>query len=183
MMIVTNDFLVAGVIITGLISIPVLLIVFGRMMLRIARSEAVKFKDCLSFGFKNGMWWKAIVFFITYLFGIMAGMLLFVVPGIYLFISWCAALYLLCDGKAGPIESLKQSRQLVTKAGFFRVIGYILLASLIMAALYIPFIIFPGYELLAATIQFLLIPANTMLPITLYLSITDQHPDQGETRS
>lgn len=82
---------------------------------------------------------KTIPIFLLYLLMtllIVVGMLLLVIPGIYLAIAYCFALILLVDKNLGIWEALETSRQAVTKCwfrtfGLFIVIFVIVLVSMI----------------------------------------------------
>lgn len=151
---------------------PGMIIAFSHTMLSIARSEPASLKRSLQVGYSQEMWWQAIIFVLLYTAGIMGGMLLLIIPGIYLSISWYSAVYYLCDKSGGPIDCLRKSRQAVKEAGFFRVFAYIVLMTLIVLALYMPFYFIPGFEYFGIIISLLLSPVSVMTPIALYLSIS-----------
>ena len=52
--------------ILGILLLPALGVGFYKFLLRAARGENVDVGDSLSEGFKNGMWWKSLAFFVLY---------------------------------------------------------------------------------------------------------------------
>ena len=152
--------------------IPGMIVAFSHTLLSIARSESVSIRRSLRVGFGEGMWWRAIMFFLVYLAGITGGMILLIIPGIYLVISWFPAIYYMCDGYGGPIDCLRQSRLAVKEAGFFRVLAYIVLLSIILMLMPMPFYFIPEFEYVGLIISLLLYPINIMLPVALYKSIS-----------
>ncbi|MDB3933995.1 hypothetical protein N9393_06675 [Luminiphilus sp.] len=52
----------AGITVVGILILPAILVGFVRFMLKAARGEEVDIGDSLSAGFKNGIWWKALLF-------------------------------------------------------------------------------------------------------------------------
>ena len=83
--------------ILGILLLPALAVGFYKFLLRAARGENVDVGDSLSEGFKNGMWYKIIVFSILYTLLVVVGLMLLILPGIYLMIAWVFGYYLFID--------------------------------------------------------------------------------------
>ena len=136
----------ASITVVGILVLPALFAGFTKFLLKAARGEAVDVGDSLSEGFKNGMWWKALLFSILALFGIIVGLFLLILPGLYLLTAWILGFYLLVDKGMRPLEALGKSRELVHQLGFWKifviVIGLAIVTQLIAA---IPFL---GYLLI-----------------------------------
>lgn len=84
---------------------------------------------------------KAIPLFLTFLLLyilMVIGFLLFIIPGIYLMVSYVLALPLVIDRNLSPWEALETSRKALTKR-WFSVFGLVLLLLLIMIVGMIPF--------------------------------------------
>lgn len=64
--------------------------------------------------------------------GILAGLILFVIPGIYLAVAWILALPLVVDRNLGVFEALETSRRVVTKH-WFSVFAFVLVSGLAIA--------------------------------------------------
>lgn len=76
--------------------------------------------------------WISFAFVITIKgFGILLGLLCFIVPGIYLIIRWMFAEYLIVDKGLRPIEALRESSKM-TEGVKWALLGYLLLGFLIM---------------------------------------------------
>ena len=84
---------------------------------------------------------KAIPLFLTFLLLyilMVIGFLLFIIPGIYLAVSYVLALPLVIDRNLSPWEALEASRKALTKR-WFSVFGLLLMMGLIMMVSMIPF--------------------------------------------
>ena len=146
--------------ILGIFLLPALAVGFYKFLIRAARRENVDVGDSLSEGFKNGMWWKSLVFIILSTFGIIVGLMLLILPGIYLLVAWLLGFYLLIDKGMGPMQALGKSRELVHKLGFWKVFVIVLAIYILESILFaIPFGVF---------IWFFLLPFILMVYIALY---------------
>ena len=88
---------ISAVTIIGLLIIPSLIAGLMKFTIRVARGEEVDVGDSLSWGFKNGMWLKSLIFFVIYTLGLIIGFLLLIIPGLYLSAAWALGFYLLID--------------------------------------------------------------------------------------
>ena len=133
---------------------------FIKFTLKAARGEEVDIGDSLSVGFKNGMWWKALLFWIIYLVGIIIGFVLFIATGLYLATVWLLGSYLLADKDMLPTEALGKSRELVHQLGFWKIfavyIGLTIATNLISI---IPFL---------GLVIFFLMPFIVMIYVAIY---------------
>jgi len=146
--------------ILGIFLLPALAVGFYKFLIRAARRENVDVGDSLSEGFKNGMWWKSLVFIILSTLGIIVGLMLLILPGIYLLVAWLLGFYLLIDKGMGPMQALGKSRELVHKLGFWKVFVIVLAIYILESILFaIPFGVF---------IWFFLLPFILMVYIALY---------------
>ena len=159
--------------ILGIFLLPALWVGFYKFLLRAARGENVDVGDSLSEGFKNGMWYKVLVFFILYALGILVGFMLLILPGIYLTIAWLLGLFLFIDKGMGPMQALGKSRELVHELGFWKVF-VIALAIYIVTnlLLLIPFIGF--------FIYLFLLPFVVMVYIALYENAISDNAENNE---
>ena len=105
----------------GILLLPALGASFTKFLLKAARGEEVDVGDSVSEGFKNGMWWKALLYYIIFLIGIFVGFMLFIAPGLYLSVAWALGFYLLVDKNMLPTEALGKSRELVHQLGFWKI--------------------------------------------------------------
>jgi len=110
----------ASITVVGVLALPALFAGYMKLLLKAARGEEVGVGDSLSEGFKNGMWWKALLFFILAFFGVTVGFLLLILPGLYLYTAWFLGFYLLVDKGMSPVEALVKSRELVHQLGFWK---------------------------------------------------------------
>ena len=110
----------------GILIVPAIFVGFIKFLLKAARGEEVAVGDSLSAGFENGMWWKALLFSIIYLVGIVLGLMLFIAPGLYLITAWVLGIYLLVDKEMLPTEALGKSRELVHQLGFWKIFAVVI---------------------------------------------------------
>ena len=128
--------------------------------MKAARGEEVDVGDSLSGGFKNGMWWKALLFSIIYIVGIVLGLMLFIAPGLYLSTVWVLGIYLLVDKDMLPTKALGKSRELVHQLGFWKV--FVVVIGLAIATNLTSIIPFLGLVI------FFLMPLIMMIYIAVY---------------
>lgn len=123
--------ILAAITVVGIFILPAILVGFVRFMLKAARGEDVDIGDSLSAGFKNGMWWKALLFSIIYIVGIIFGLMLLIAPGLYLLTVWALGFYLLVDKEMLPQEALRKSRELVHQLGFWKIFAVVITLTII----------------------------------------------------
>ncbi|HIN73197.1 MAG TPA: hypothetical protein EYM94_00250 [Gammaproteobacteria bacterium] len=150
----------ASITIVGIFIVPAILVGFIKVLLKAARGEEVDVGDSLSVGFKNGMWWKALLFSIIYIVGIVLGLMLFIAPGLYLSTVWVLGIYLLVDKDMLPTEALGKSRELVHQLGFWKV--FVVVIGLAIATNLTSIIPFLGLVI------FFLMPFIMMIYIAVY---------------
>lgn len=125
-------------VIVAILSYPVLMpIMTGIMMmgLKHVRGEPVEFKSILNYYHLTGkLSLGAILIYIMTLIGI----LLFILPGIYLAVAYMFALPLIADKNMGVWEAMEYSRKKVTEH-WFKVFGLTLLLGIITMISAIPF--------------------------------------------
>ena len=150
----------ASITIVGIFIVPAILVGFIKVLLKAARGEEVDVGAFLSAGFKNGMWWKALLFSIIYIVGIVLGLMLFIAPGLYLSTVWVLGIYLLVDKDMLPTEALGKSRELVHQLGFWKV--FVVVIGLAIATNLTSIIPFLGLVI------FFLMPFIMMIYIAIY---------------
>ncbi len=116
----------ASITVVGILIVPAILVGFIKVLLKAARGEEVDVGAFLSAGFKNGMWWKALLFSIIYIVGIALGLMLLIAPGLYLLTVWVLGFYLLVDKEMLPTEALGKSRELVHQLGFWKIFAVVI---------------------------------------------------------
>ena len=150
----------ASITVVGIFIVPAILVGFIKVLLKAARGEEVDVGAFLSAGFKNGMWWKALLFSIIYLVGIVLGLMLFIAPGLYLSTVWVLGIYLLVDKEMLPTEALGKSRELVHQLGFWKV--FVVVIGLAIATNLTSIIPFLGLVI------FFLMPFIVMIYVAIY---------------
>ena len=116
----------AAITVVGILILPAIFVGLIKFLLKAARGEKVDVGDSLSAGFKNGMWWKALLFSIVYIVGIALGLMLLIAPGLYLITAWVLGIYLLVDKEMLPTEALGKSRELVHQLGFWKIFAVVI---------------------------------------------------------
>ena len=120
----------ASITVVGIFVVPAIFVGFIKFTLKAARGEEVDIGDSLSVGFKNGMWWKALLFSIIYTVGIALGLMLLLAPGLYLITAWVLGFYLLVDKEMLPTEALGKSRELVHQLGFWKIFAVVIVLTI-----------------------------------------------------
>ncbi len=113
--------IIASITVIGLLIVPSLAVGLIRFTIRTGRGEDVDVGDSISWGFKDGMWLKSLIFCVVATIGILIGFLLLIIPGMYLTAAWFLGIYLLVDKGMRPMEALAKSRELVHEIGFWKV--------------------------------------------------------------
>ena len=120
----------AAITVVGILILPAIVVGFIKFLLKTARGEEADVGDSLSAGFKNGMWWKALLFSIIYIVGIALGLMLLIAPGLYLITAWALGIYLLADKEMLPTEALGKSRELVHQLGFWKIFVVVIVLTI-----------------------------------------------------
>ena len=120
----------AAITVVGILILPAIVVGFIKFLLKAARGEEVDVGDSLSAGFKNGMWWKALLFSIIYIVGIALGLMLLIAPSLYLITAWALGIYLLADKEMLPTEALGKSRELVHQLGFWKIFVVVIVLTI-----------------------------------------------------
>ena len=123
--------ILAGITIIGLLVVPALITSYCKFLLKVARGEVVVIADSFSEGFKNGMWWKTLLYSLIMIIGVAIGYILLIIPGIYLSIAWSFGFYLVIDKGMTPLDALQKSRELVHQIGFWKILGIFLIVGVI----------------------------------------------------
>lgn len=156
----------------GIIFLPGVILSYYKALITISRGGEVSFKEHLREGFVDGMWWKSWGLMISLLVGVVLGLMLIVVPGLYLLVMWMFAYYLLIDKKLGVFDCLSTSRRLVQKIGSWRMFGFaitfVLIASALSVPVYTAAFIFIGNTFVANMSVLFVQPLFIMIPIELY---------------
>ena len=118
-------YLIVGIValfsVVGWLALPSLVAGFTRFTLRAARGKEVDVGDSMSWAFKDGMWSKSLVYGVVSSLGIFIGIMLLIIPGLYLWAAWTLGWFLLVEERIRPMEALARSRELVHEVGFWKV--------------------------------------------------------------
>jgi hypothetical protein len=121
--------------IIGILFIPAFLAGFTKYLLNTVRGVKASISDCWKFGFENGMWWKSLLLVLIMSIGIVVGLMLLIIPGLYLATVWILAMFLLVDRNMLPTDALGSSRELVHELGFWKVFGVYMLTNIVIQIL------------------------------------------------
>ena len=121
--------------IIGVLFIPALIAGLIKFLLSTVRGEKVGIMDSWKFGFQNGMWWKSLLLVLIMSIGIVVGLMLLIIPGLYLATVWILAMFLLVDRNMLPTDALGSSRELVHELGFWKVFGVYMLTNIVIQIL------------------------------------------------
>ena len=121
--------------IIGILFIPAFLAGYTKYLLNTVRGVKTSISECWKFGFKNGMWWKSLLLVFIMSIGVVVGLMLLIVPGLYLATVWLLAMFLLVDRSILPTDALGSSRELVHELGFWKVFGVYMLTNIVIQIL------------------------------------------------
>ncbi len=153
----------AGITIIGILAIPAILGGYAESLIRIARNEPVEIGDFFKAGFD--MWGRLFGLTFFYTIGILIGLMLFVIPGIFLMVIWVFSIYLMVDHNLEIELALKKSYYLITDvAGFWNAFALMIIIFLVNAILQI----IPGIGLIWVIFGF---PFVQMIYIVFYRDI------------
>jgi len=133
----TEDPKVLNQLILGVLSIPILVpLLVGLMMMGIhlSRGEEISFKSVFDYYHMTGILslGAILVYIMTFI-----GLILLILPGIYLSIAYMFTLPLIADKGMGVWEAMEYSRKTVTKH-WFKVFGLMILLTIIAVVGTIP---------------------------------------------
>ena len=161
---------IALVTVIGLLIVPSLAVGLVRFTIRVGRGEEVDVGDSLSWGLKDGMWRKSLVFCVIATIGMIIGFMLLILPGLYLSAAWFLGIYLLVDKGLAPMEALGKSRELVHEVGFWKVFIIIFAMSIGMQLIAL-------IPVLGIVINAFLWPLVVMVYVAIY-----EHAIKGEEK-
>jgi len=126
--------------IIGILAVPAILGGYYESLIRVARNEPAEIGDFFKAGFD--MWGRLFGLTIIVIIGVSIGLMLFVIPGIYLMVIWLFPTYLMVDNNLGIEEALKKSYHLITDvAGFWNAFALTIIVFIVNLILQIiPFI-------------------------------------------
>lgn len=129
--------LIIGILLVGLLSLvtlgfaaPGLLVGYNKMVLRAVRGEDIEIGDVFE-GFSFFV--PALLMGIVVGLGVSVGMMLLVIPGLFLLVLWYWVWLLMADGAEGLGDVLKKSGE-ITKSNLGGAIIFILVAGIVSAA-------------------------------------------------
>ena len=161
--------IILGITIIGILALPALLGGYYHFLIQVAKGKHPKIGSIYAIGFQN---FGSLLFAsIISCLAIIMGLLLFLIPGIYLMIVWSFVFYLIVDLNMNVREAFSRSRSLIHSVGWWKTAGVLGLTHLI----YIMFEVFafiPSigiYIYLIGTI--LIFPLVSMVYVVYYLKV------------
>ena len=165
-----------GITIIGIFALPALLGGYYHFLIQTAKGRHPKIGSIYGKGFQNfgPLLFAAIIICM----GIILGLILFLIPGIYLIIAWSFIFYLIVDQNLNVREAFSRSRELVHAVGWWKTSVVIGLTQLI----YIMFEVFafiPDVGIYIYLIGPILIyPLVSMVYIVYYLKVISLENDK-----
>ena len=159
--------IILGITIIGIFALPSLLGGYYFFLIQVAKGKHPKIGSIYGAGFQNfgSLLFAAIIIFM----GIILGLILFLIPGIYLIIAWSFIFYLIVDQNLNVREAFSKSRELIHNVGWWKTLVIVVMIHLI----YILFEIFafiPSVGLyLYLVVSFLIYPLVSMVYVVYYL--------------
>jgi hypothetical protein len=169
-----------GITIIGILALPAFLGGYYHFLICVAKGKLPKLGSIYSKGFQN---FGSLLFAsIISCLGIVLGLILFLIPGIYLIIVWSFIMYLIVDQNINVREAFSRSRSLIHSVGWWKTAGVLGLTHLI----YIMFEVFayiPSIGIYIYLIGPLMIyPLISMVYVVYYLKVIKLHdnPDLSD---
>ena len=169
-----------GITIIGIFALPSLLGGYYHFLIQVAKGKHPKLGSIYAKGFQN---FGSLLFAsIISCLGIIMGLILFLIPGIYLIIAWSFIFYLIVDQSINVREAFSRSRSLIHSAGWWKTAGVLGLTHLI----YIMFEVLAFIPTVGIYIYImgplLIYPLVSMVYVVYYLKVIElyDNPVQGD---
>ena len=169
-----------GITIVGILALPALLGGYYHFLIQVAKGKHPKLGFIYATGFQN---FGSLLFAsIISCLAIVMGLILFLIPGIYLIIAWSFIFYLIVDQNINVREAFSRSRSLIHSVGWWKTAGVIGLTHLI----YVMFEVFafiPSVGVYIYIIGPLLIyPLVSMVYVVYYMKVIELYdkPTRGD---
>lgn len=161
--------IILGITIVGIIALPALLGGYYHFLIQVAKGKYPKLGSIYAKGFQN---FGSLLFAsIISCLAIIMGLILFLIPGIYLIIAWSFIFYLIVDQNINVREAFTRSRSLIHSVGWWKTAGVLGLSHLI----YIMFEIFAFIPSIGIYIYLmgpiLIYPLVSMVYVVYYLKV------------
>lgn len=158
-----------GITVIGILALPALLGGYYHFLIQVAKGKHPKIGSIYAIGFQN---FSSLLFAsIISCLAIIMGLILFLIPGIYLIIAWSFIFYLIVDQNMNVREAFARSRSLIHTAGWWKTAGVLGLTHLI----YIMFEVFAFIPSIGIYIYLmgpiLIYPLVSMVYIVYYLKV------------
>ena len=169
-----------GITIIGIFALPGLLGGYYHFLIQVAKGKHPKLGSIYAKGFQN---FGSLLFAsIISCLGIIMGLILFLIPGIYLIIVWSFIFYLIVDQSINVREAFSRSRSLIHSAGWWKTAGVLGLTHLIYIIFEVLAFI-PTFGIYIYIMGPLLIyPLVSMVYVVYYLKVIElyDNPVQGD---
>ena len=110
--------IILGITVIGIFALPALLGGYYHFLIQIAKGRHPKIGSIYGKGFQN---FGSLLFAsIISCMGIILGIILFLIPGIYLIIAWSFIFYLIIDQNLNVREAFSKSRELIHTVGWWK---------------------------------------------------------------
>ena len=169
-----------GITIVGILALPALLGGYYHFLIQVAKGKHPKLGSIYAKGFQN---FGSLLFAsIISCLAIVMGLIIFLIPGIYLIIAWSFIFYLIVDQNINVREAFSRSRSLIHSVGWWKTAGVLGLTHLI----YILFEIFAFIPSVGIYIYLmgplLIYPLVSMVYVVYYLKVIQlyDNPVQGD---
>ncbi len=158
-----------GITVVGILALPALLGGYYHFLIQIAKGKHPKFGSIYAKGFQN--FGPLLFASIISCLAIVMGLIIFLLPGIYLIIVWSFIFYLIIDQNMNVREAFSRSRSLIHSAGWWKTAGILGLTHLI----YIMFEVFAFIPSIGIYIYLmgpvLIYPLVSMVYVVYYLKV------------
>tara|TARA_B100001996_G_C18651395_1_gene589536 strand:+ start:85 stop:720 length:636 start_codon:yes stop_codon:yes gene_type:complete len=117
--------------ILGVLVIPLIFAGYYIFVLKIKRKENSNIGEFILYGFLNERWLEIIILQIVLGIAVVIGIFLFVIPGLYLTITWSLSIFFLLDKNMSIVDSLSKSRESIHQIGIWKLSFLIITMTLI----------------------------------------------------
>ena len=165
--------ILASITIVGILILPALSGGFYFSLIQIAKGEDVGVGQIFKQGFTNFL--PLLVTAILGGLAVIIGMILFLIPGIYLIIIWSFTIFLIVDFNIGAFESFSRSRMLVHSVGWWKTLLIFTLTSLFHYVFQLATLIPSIGNIVSILLPVFFSPFIVMVYIVYYLEVVNFH--------
>tara|TARA_B100000123_G_C25578230_1_gene361489 strand:- start:8 stop:658 length:651 start_codon:yes stop_codon:yes gene_type:complete len=172
-------YILSFALLVGLVIWPAITVASVHYILNYARKGNADIGSSLSQAFKKGAWLRIWPFAIVYVLAICFGLIVLIIPGIYLAYRYAYSAYFIIDQDSEPFVGMSESAKLLHGIGFWKIFGVLILTQIFMEILLvIPVIGWIGVILISPFVWYI-----TALPYINWTNNSKSNSDRKNIKS